>query len=76
VAHADAERLDVAVAPELAGWDEVQTGAFAGPGGASFARSLAGHGLIDEYRPLVQPVAFGAGCRCCTACRSRCGSTW
>ena len=30
-------------------------------GGASFARSLAGHGLIDEYRVVVQPVALGHG---------------
>ena len=30
-------------------------------GGASFARSLAGHGLIDEYRLIVQPVALGDG---------------
>lgn len=30
-------------------------------GGASFARSLAAHGLIDEYRINVQPVAFGDG---------------
>lgn len=30
-------------------------------GGASFARSLAGHGLIDEYRLTVQPVALGDG---------------
>jgi dihydrofolate reductase len=30
-------------------------------GGAAFARSLAGHGLIDEYRINVQPVALGDG---------------
>jgi dihydrofolate reductase len=30
-------------------------------GGASFARSLAGHGLIDEYRINVQPVVLGDG---------------
>jgi dihydrofolate reductase len=30
-------------------------------GGASFARSLAAHGLIDEYRINVQPVALGGG---------------
>jgi dihydrofolate reductase len=30
-------------------------------GGAGFARSLAAHGLIDEYRINVQPVAFGDG---------------
>jgi dihydrofolate reductase len=30
-------------------------------GGVSFARSLAGDGLIDEYRLTVQPVALGDG---------------
>jgi dihydrofolate reductase len=30
-------------------------------GGASFARSLAGHGLIDEFRINVQPVVLGHG---------------
>lgn len=30
-------------------------------GGASFARSLAAHGLIDEYRINVQPVILGDG---------------
>jgi dihydrofolate reductase len=30
-------------------------------GGASFARSLAAQGLIDEYRINIQPVSLGAG---------------
>ncbi len=30
-------------------------------GGARFAHSLAAHGLIDEYRLRVHPVALGAG---------------
>jgi dihydrofolate reductase len=30
-------------------------------GGATFARSLATHGLIDEYRINVQPVVLGDG---------------
>ena len=30
-------------------------------GGVSFARSLAAHGLIDEYRINVRPVALGDG---------------
>jgi dihydrofolate reductase len=30
-------------------------------GGASFARSLIGLGLIDEYRLLVHPVVLGSG---------------
>jgi len=30
-------------------------------GGAGFARSLIGQGLVDEYRLLVHPVALGMG---------------
>jgi len=30
-------------------------------GGAAFARGLAGHGLIDEYRINVHPVTLGDG---------------
>jgi len=30
-------------------------------GGASFARSLVRHGLVDEFRLLVHPVALGRG---------------
>jgi dihydrofolate reductase len=30
-------------------------------GGASFARSLVQHGLVDEYRLLTHPVALGRG---------------
>jgi len=30
-------------------------------GGAGFAQELAAHGLIDEYRLLVHPVALGKG---------------
>ncbi|HEV8388890.1 MAG TPA: dihydrofolate reductase family protein [Dongiaceae bacterium] len=30
-------------------------------GGAGFARSLVRHGLIDEYRLLIHPVALGHG---------------
>jgi dihydrofolate reductase len=30
-------------------------------GGASFARSLASLGLVDEYKLLVHPVALGKG---------------
>jgi len=30
-------------------------------GGASFAQSLVGLGLVDEYRLLVHPVALGTG---------------
>jgi len=32
-------------------------------GGARFARSLAGTGLIDEYRLVVHPVVLGSGLR-------------
>jgi len=32
-------------------------------GGARFAQSLSRHGLIDEYRLVVHPVALGAGLR-------------
>lgn len=30
-------------------------------GGASFARSLVRHGLVDEYHLLIHPVALGRG---------------
>lgn len=30
-------------------------------GGANFAQALAAHGLIDEYKLMVHPVALGAG---------------
>ena len=30
-------------------------------GGASFAQSLVRHGLVDEYRLLIHPVALGRG---------------
>ena len=30
-------------------------------GGAAFVQALSGHGLIDEYRLAIQPVALGAG---------------
>jgi dihydrofolate reductase len=30
-------------------------------GGASFAQSLVKHGLVDEYRLLVHPIALGTG---------------
>jgi dihydrofolate reductase len=30
-------------------------------GGAGFARSLVRHGLVDEFRLLVHPVALGRG---------------
>jgi riboflavin biosynthesis pyrimidine reductase len=29
-------------------------------GGAAFAQSLSGLGLVDEYRLIVQPVALGS----------------
>ena len=30
-------------------------------GGAGFARALIRRGLVDEYRPNIQPAALGAG---------------
>jgi dihydrofolate reductase len=30
-------------------------------GGAAFAQSLSAHGLVDEYRLILQPVALGEG---------------
>ena len=30
-------------------------------GGAAFVQALSRHGLIDEYRVVIQPVALGAG---------------
>ena len=44
--------------PELKGEPGMDIVVF---GGVSFARSLAAHGLIDEYRINVQPVALGDG---------------
>ena len=44
--------------PELKGQEGKDIVVF---GGAGFARSLAVHGLIDEYRLVVQPVALGDG---------------
>ena len=30
-------------------------------GGATFVQALARHGLIDEYRLVIRPVALGSG---------------
>ena len=30
-------------------------------GGAKFVQSLSQHGLVDEYRLTIRPVALGAG---------------
>ena len=30
-------------------------------GGAAFVQALSQHGLIDEYRLVIQPVALGGG---------------
>jgi dihydrofolate reductase len=30
-------------------------------GGATFAQALSRHGLVDEYRLMIQPAALGAG---------------
>ena len=30
-------------------------------GGAAFAQSLSAHGLVDEYRLILQPAALGDG---------------
>src|ERR1700716_2100107 len=48
VAHPAVERLDIAVAPGLAGWGEVQADAFAGP---------VGHRGAGELETVV--AAFG-----------------
>jgi dihydrofolate reductase len=51
-------------------------------GGASFARSLAGLGLIDEYRINVHPVVLGDGLPLLHGLRESlplelvCSSTW
>ena len=63
VAHPAVEGLDVAVAPGPAGWDEVQTDAFAGPvehGGAA-RRPLPGELLFASpvlVERLRRRVAF------------------
>ncbi len=40
---------------------EQTSGYLLAQGGARFARSLVGTGLIDEYRLVVHPVVLGAG---------------
>jgi dihydrofolate reductase len=38
-----------------------ESGADLAVGGAGLAATFIGAGLVDEYRPLVYPVALGAG---------------
>jgi dihydrofolate reductase len=37
-------------------------------GGANFAQELAAHGLIDEYKLMVHPVALGRDFPCFRGC--------
>jgi dihydrofolate reductase len=50
-------------ADELAALKAEGTGEIIAHGGAVFAQYLATHGLVDEYRLIVYPVAAGSGTR-------------
>ena len=60
-AWADTRVVSGDLATEIARLKAEDGGPLVLHGGASFARALAGLGLIDEYRLYVHPVALGDG---------------
>ena len=60
-AWADTRVVSGDLATEIAALKAEDGGPLLLHGGASFARTLAGLGLIDEYRLYVHPVALGDG---------------
>jgi dihydrofolate reductase len=49
------------LAEEIAALKEESGGEIMAHGGAAFVQALSRHGLIDEYRLVILPVALGGG---------------
>jgi dihydrofolate reductase len=49
------------LAEEIAALKEESGGEIMAHGGAAFVQALSRHGLIDEYRLVILPVALGSG---------------
>lgn len=57
----DPRVLGADLAADVAALKAEDGGVLLAQGGVSFARSLVGAGLVDEYRLVVHPVVLGAG---------------